>query len=343
MFGKPVRRDYNVLRHAGAIYSIARAEPYWDNDYQPACDSALSYLWAKYTIPTQVGDQKLLGIASSRPGHEGDKIVKLGGQALAIVSLLAQVRRLNAFEEDQVIKLGKYMRSMIHDTGNTISKIDVTTNVPSSFVSLYYPGEAALAFVMLYQRLGCTDSLALATNVLSYLANDRARSGEYPPDHWALIATNELFLTFQDLGDDVRDLLYWHAVKIVETILTSAITAADGSGALTVKGSICGTATWIEGLAAIWPWLRKRNYTNIHTVRAFVESGSEYLMGAQIKEGELKGGLPWTSPKHRKFKNIRAAPEVRIDSVQHALCGIISVSELANHKEAHQARLTRLD
>ena len=58
--------------------------------------------------------------------------------------------------------------------------------------SLYYPGEAALGLLMLYELDPSPLWLKAAVDALVYLASSRAHKTEVEADHWVLLAAAKL-------------------------------------------------------------------------------------------------------------------------------------------------------
>ncbi len=61
-----------------------------------------------------------------------------------------------------------------------------------SWTSLYYPGEAALGLLMLYEKDPSPEWLQGAADAMSYLSRIRYNKIIVEADHWALIATAKL-------------------------------------------------------------------------------------------------------------------------------------------------------
>ena len=70
-------------------------------------------------------------------------------------------------------------------------------------------------------------------------------------------------------------------------------------------------------------YLAKRGYRDLDRVRDRIDRGIAYLMNAQVASGPLAGGMPWVSPHHSTYSTNKTAPEIRIDSVQHALSAVL--------------------
>ncbi|OUS08854.1 hypothetical protein A9Q96_00470 [Rhodobacterales bacterium 52_120_T64] len=333
--GKAVRKDYNVLRHAGAIYALNQSRSFTEPQIQNSIDRALSYLWRWYLIPVEA--QKLrFAIASSRPGKKNSDIVKLGGISLAQIALATQQRNRSVFEDDVAHGLARFTRSMVGADGSVTSKLNVRTEEVSDFASLYYPGEAALSLLLYAMEYKDEDSIQCSLSILQHLCNTRKDLPSVPPDHWALLATAEV-LSLNSTGRiDVEDTalaaLHFHAAQVVDKILRDADLADDSAGSLTDNGQTCSSATRLEGLCAIFPHMKKNGYPNLDQIQDCIERGIGYLMSAQVESGPLAGGMPWVSPHHTTYATNQTAPEIRIDSVQHAISAVLGSLSLDYNK-----------
>ena len=117
--------------------------------------------------------------------------LKLGGTGLGLVALLS-MEKINPGTTDieTLRKLGEFILFLQKDDGSFYSKyVPSTVGKDDRWTSLYYPGEAALGLVMLYEYDPQPQWINHAVNVLTYLANLRKNDKKVPPDHWALLAT----------------------------------------------------------------------------------------------------------------------------------------------------------
>ena len=220
--GGDVKSDYNVLRHAGSVYSLAQSLPFAGPIAQRAADQALSYLWRWYLVPVEA-DQLQFAIVSARPGKRNCDIVKLGGVALALTALVTQQRDLSDFERDVARGLARFTCSLIAPDGSFTCKLNIRTGAVSDFVSLYYPGEAALSLLLFAIRFDDDVAKETALRILRYLSDSRHGAPSVPPDHWALLATAKVFSLVADGRIDVDaatlEAFYIHTIQIVEKIL----------------------------------------------------------------------------------------------------------------------------
>src|SRR5208282_27050 len=167
---------YNIVRHAGAIYALAML-----NHSQPnpqAVDAmvrAAAFLRQNYIGPGVHPDQL---VAWSEPRAEQPKSqhddAELGATGLGLAAL-AEVRNVNpkAVPLEELQALGRFLLFLQKDDGRFINKYRAESGPVEDWESLYYPGEAALAFVALYEADHSHEWLVAAGKALSFLAKTR--------------------------------------------------------------------------------------------------------------------------------------------------------------------------
>jgi len=341
--GKTYGAKYNVLRHAGSVYAlsayhrrtgeertraaIARAGQYLRNRFVDLIP-ARSDLLAAWTRPQELGHS------------DGGKPVqaKLGGTALALIALLScqdSAPDLVGLEELQ--SLGRFLVFMQKDDGSFYSKYYLATGHNDEWVSLYYPGEAMLALLLLYDRDPDQLWLATAAKGMAYLARSRAEQAEPPSDHWALLATEVLLQRYGELASPPapEEEIVDHAVRICERMLheqASGDEPPDVCGSFLEDARTCPAAIRLEGLLAARRFLPDRHARLKHAIGEGCQAGIAFLLRSQIVTGELAGGFPRAArpkpdtPENRKFN--RRVGEVRIDYVQHALSAMMAYEEM---------------
>ena len=93
---------------------------------------------------------------------------------------------------------------------------------------MYYPGEAALGLLMLYDLDRDDRWFHGAAKALAYLAEVRKGETDVPADHWALLATAKLLsLGSVDIAPEMRARLIRHAVQICTAILAHQVVDPD--------------------------------------------------------------------------------------------------------------------
>jgi hypothetical protein len=269
---------------------------------------------------------------------------KLGGAGLSLVAWtslesiapesvpLEDMRRLARFGQFMQKRNGEFYAKYVPSAGGR--------QLPGG--SLYYPGEMALGWLELYEQHPSLDLIESAVKALGFLARTRARDDSAPADHWALLATAKLFeLAERDKLEIPRELIFNHALQVCHAILEEGYAPPlqpEMDGALVSRGIVTPTATRLEGLQAALRILPLDHPMRPH-VEAAVHRGVDFLLRAQVKEGEFAGALPYAISRLQgqdaaatKF-NAKVG-EVRIDYVQHATSAMVQYLEWAGGRTA---------
>jgi len=197
---------YNVVRHAGAAYSLfahrrllAAAGRAADGAPSLAAgEKALAYLKG-----VAVEDKRFK--FTYVPDGES---VKLGASALTLVALCERERAGgDGSNRETMNALARFLRAQQTPEGEFLSHYDPARGRPDgAFKSLYYPGEAMLGLLRLYRLGGKSDAALLADchraagfviAAERKLAADNTARGVrpgqvYPPDAWLMQALEEL-------------------------------------------------------------------------------------------------------------------------------------------------------
>jgi hypothetical protein len=332
-----VKPKYNFLRHAGAIYALATYDQlYPQNTTKNAIKRATAFL-KKSSIAPMPEREDLLAVWSHPDitGSSKPLQAKLGGSGLGLISLLSVEKIIPGTTPIEYLrKMGNFLLFMQKSDGSFYSKyIPEKGGKDDTWVSLYYPGEAALGLLMLYEKDRSLKWLQGAADSIAYLAHKRGGKKRVEADHWALLATSKLLplyhLCRQSLPKKAIEL---HAIQICESILKSIpINNRNTSyfGCLTNDGRTTPTAIRLEGLLAAISYLPEE-YANLRRrMISVTNDGLLFLLRAQLRSGQYTGGIPRAikelSENHPKFSNSfnRRVTEIRIDYVQHALSAMI--------------------
>jgi len=322
-------RSYNVVRHAGAIYALAvwnRSHP--DRAAVDAMARAAAFLRANYLGAGADGRSDTLAIWS-RPGASTSE-ASLGAAGLGLVAMTAtEQARPRSVPLAEMQGLGRFLAFLEKSDGSFYSRYRAESGADGDWQSLYYPGEAALGLVSLYELDHSPQWLTAAGRALSYLARSRAAAGDLPADHWALIATARLLPYYARSGCPAsRAELVAHAARICRSILRDRPTGPDGrlDGGFDPAGRTTPTATRLEGLLAALEFLPDDGSDLRPGIEAAVRSGAAFLLRAQIGAGAYAGGMPMAMPGGSAAS--ARASDVRIDYVQHALCAWLGYEAL---------------
>ncbi len=339
-----VQPKYNILRHAGAIYALA-TYALSDGDSQPFPDRVTSeqiqgaiaragqYLRDKTIAPLVLDNNQAAVWSIPEVNHSGKPLqAKLGGTGLGLVALLT-IQHLNPdFTVLETLRaLGRFIVSMQKANGSFCSKyIPIQGGQVDEWESLYYPGEAALGLVMLSEKDPDAEWVACAYRALQFLAKTREGQTTVPADHWALLATERLLKLSPCPIPLSRDLLLNHAMQICESMLADQVLDSEMPqywGGFSNDGRTTPTATRLEGLLAARSILPTASDLYARLDGA-IAKGLQFLLNAQITEGEFMGGMPravaYRSGRSKKITQFnQRVTEVRIDYVQHAMSAMM--------------------
>ncbi len=332
-------QEYNLLRHAGTLYAMAQ---YYSLKSPDALATGAMKRAAKYLTDHSVGpvDGRVDMLAVwSHPELIGRPLrplqAKLGGSGLALAALVQLEIVFPGTADPKLLQgLAEFLLFMQKADGSFYSKYFSDRGRDGSWTSLYYPGEAALGLVMLFEIDANPRWLLAAVDALRYLARTREGVTLLPADHWALLATARLFKQKPDVlsraalfhipwdseEDErgVRQLLSDHAERLVHSILSEQIEDRASeclNGGFSVEGRVTPAATRLEGLLAALAFVEDESLRQ--RVWGAVETGIQFLKDAQITTGPARGGFTRYSPLCHS--TARRANEIRIDYVQHGL------------------------
>jgi len=321
-------RSYNIIRHAGAIYALGmlnRSDP--DEQTVKAMDRAAQFMRLNYIGPGVRPGQlvvwsKPLPMAST---------AELGATGLGLVALAAiKKAEPNSVPLEQLQSLGRFLLFLQRSDGSFISKYREETGADPSFESLYYPGEAALGLISLYEIDRSAVWLNAAARALSYLARSRAGQIEVPPDHWALIATARLLPLYARSNSPAsRQELIQHAIQICHVLMKNQIRNPVGQGldgSFDPSGRTAPTATRMEGLLAALEFLPPSPLRG--SIKICIDHGIGFLIRTQFRYGPYSGGVPAAY-----VQGTSGSTDIRIDYVQHALCAWLRYRELMESSE----------
>ena len=317
--------SYNVVRHSGVMYALAmRNASQNDTQAAEAVLRASAFLRQRYVGPGVRPDQLAIW---SRPLPEHSD-AELGATGLGLVALAAAYHiDPKSIPIDQLQALGRFLLFLQRDDGSFVSKYNVEKGPVAEWESLYYPGEATLGLISLYETDGSTQWLYAAARSLAYLARSRADLPSVPADHWALIATAKLLPYCQHAGCPAsRSALLRHAIQICGSILREQITnpaVPPLDGAFDSAGRITPTATRLEGLLAALEFLPEDSGNLRVLIETAIERGIAFLLRAQITSGPYAGGMPGAIGAGAKGEST-----IRIDYVQHTMCAWLQYQKL---------------
>lgn len=328
--------DYNVLRHAGALYALDQA---WRAERDPAVAAALArgarYL-VRHHLQRLPGKPALRVIASRTEEEVSQPTAKLGGAGLGLVALCA-ARSLD--EEivslDDLRGLGRFVLWAQRADGSFRAKFFTERGEWSSFVSLYYPGEAILGLLRLYALDPNPAWLEGAARAAAFLARSRRDlpQAKLPHDHWLLIAGGELLPLWGQLKQppapqaEVR----LHLDRLASLFLSvqREITAVGRyPGSFHAGGAVCPSATRIEGLVGYARLQPSPEAPPRAELLAGIRLGARFLERAQLRQpARLRGAFPRGLIETAE-EPLRKRGEVRVDFTQHSLSALLGAAKV---------------
>lgn len=326
----PNVKRYNILRHAGTIYSTylyEQANP--QNAEMHATRLRLANYVVKYYL-REIENGMMTIVSSPEEEKVPEPQAKLGAAGLALLGM-ANLMKTGEIKPEIIRGLGEFILYLQKPDGSFYSKFIYSKNDhDDEFASSYYPGEAALGLLYLYDVDPQEKWLVGSKKALLNLADSRKGMEIVPEfDHWAMLATRKLFETPSNgVTPEEHARLVFHARQMAQMILPTQLhrpgTLEDGSMGLNI--SPCSNGTKMEGLVAIYHILEE-DPAYQKTILAAVDRLCAFLLRAQVQEPYLRGGLPssadWRLPGGPKKKYV-----VRIDNVQHVMSAWINYRKI---------------
>ncbi len=292
-----VHEGYNVLRHAGTIWSMLDVfSQTKDEQLLDAGKNAVTYLLNNYLQFFRTYNNACIC---------EDNKVKLGGNALGIIALASLYKITNdEFLISVSKRLAHFMIAVREPDGDLIHKRYFRSGKISAFRSMYYTGEALLALLILHNITGDEKLLAVVVEIEQMLAPKNYGVEEH--SHWMLYALAELSKI------DNSEMYYTHAAAIAENIL-------DYPDYLS-WGRSTPIACRSEGLIAFVNMVRPDGVDDTILVEKCMEQIRHNLSCQKsylLPDGAfIRGGAD------------RRRHEVRIDYVQHNISSFLHFSEL---------------
>lgn len=377
--------DYNLLRHNGAIYSLVLS---YQRTPSPVVLDVIqrSVGWLKDAAIGPVPDmterdddagEEVKYIPELLAAWEDGKILgggsqmkptaKLGGAGLALIALCGlETIHPGTTPLQELRQLGNFISYLQNDDDGsfTCRYKPHKGGKDTSFVSLYYPGEAALGLIALAE-LEDDESLfkqrwiKIATRALLYLETLRRNQelDEVEPDHWALLATARLLPLLDDSSSD-----YWHVYQHAIKVMTSMVSVVDTvddllevHGCHTQDGRTCPTSTRLEGLLAGLTFLKEDELflqdgglpaiPLKERILQFVEHGADFVLRAMEESSthaSMHGAVPVRFFADDPSVELRTKDtEVRIDYVQHSISAMMAYEQLLLHEGPYASWASR--
>lgn len=329
-----VRKNYNILRHAGTIYSMLEIyELMPDKDLLKEAERAIKFLLRRVK-PVEI-DGIRTHVVVERDFN------KLGGNGLAIIALAKYITVTNDRQYLPIMKsLAEWMMRTQDQLGKfTIHKQRYSTGELTSFISGFYPGEAILALVRLYEHDQDKKWLDVAEKATEYLIKVRDKNTTIEtitPDHWLLYGINDLYR--------YRPKKYYlkHAFLMCKQIFSRQIKKnwedPEWVGGYIIKNpppKSTQAACYSEGLAAVYNIAYDYGHLVMaKQIRKAIARGIVFQLRSQViprDTREMRNLLPYIGG----FQKSITQTELRIDYTQHNISSIIQYYYILKEKKSY--------
>ena len=322
--------EYNFIRHAGAIYSLGAYEKFSPSEEnRRAIERASLYLLKTAKAEVFMKQEKWLGITDLPALSENFKKnhVALGGVGLGLIALVtAEKTKPGLIGLSALQSMAKFILAFQKQDGTFNSSFLLGKNKFSDeFQSLYYPGEAILALVMLYEMDHQIKWLQAAEKGIAALGQKRRDIQNTPPDNWMLIAISKIWPHLSELSVLKKDEVLRHLKLIAFSDVKNQVSIPFSKifGCYTHDGATTPTSTRLEGLTAVWPILKQEEPKQALELLESIKRAIHFLMLAEIKEEPFLGAIPQSS-----LVGMQGAQLIRIDYLQHAMSALLQFREL---------------
>ncbi len=315
--------DYNILRHAGTIYSMLELYAHTgDPLLLAAAERAITYLVQQVRLCTTP--------TGTLPCIVEDSTTKLGGNGLAVVALAKYTQVTGHRHYLPLMRgLGYWIQRMQNEQGEfTRHKQTYPKGHDTGFVSQYYPGEALLALNRLYAldpNPVWLDSAEAGARYLITVRDTGLSDAELPHDHWLLYALNDLYRQRPD------PLYLQHAMRIAGAIVARQNRQPaypDWHGSFYHPPRSTPTATRMEGICAAYKLARDSGRTGeLAAMREALRWGIAFQLQTQFRP---ESALYVHDPQRTLggFKHSLTNYTIRNDYVQHNISSLLCMREV---------------
>jgi len=321
------RTGYNLLRHAGTTYSLYQACRHLAApEYCDAADRA--WEWLKNQMKTE---RKGNGIVAY-PEYRGK--VKLGGAGLSLICLAERAKATGKYDKGLAEKLANFVEYMQKPSGDVYYYYDLTKKKGvDKRKAFYYPGEATLGMIRLYQVDKKPRYLEIAKRTADFLIDRRWKilwiEIAVPPDAWLTMALCELY------GIDPKPKYAKYALKMAERMMSEQLDKVrypdyDGGFVRQPPGSTPAGGR-MEAITAVY-YLAKELGTDTGRIEDSIMRATRFQINCITREEDY---LFYPNPQ-RALGLIRKTPvthKVRIDYNQHNISSLLFTMKILSEEK----------
>jgi hypothetical protein len=312
---------YNIVRHAGVAFCLFELyATTGDQRYLEAANHAVTYLKTRFR-PVEGRAAEAAYVL------DNDGKAKLGANGLALVALARQARVDPASAD---LASARQLAGLILALQNPDGSFEsyyypIRGDEPKGSVSLYYPGEALLGLIGLYELTGEARLLEAAQQgAAAVIRSQRARKSP-PPDAWLMQALEAL-----DRQSPQPDFVA-HALAIAESMLAGQQGAAAPPGFAGGFGSTLPSSTAAsartEGTLAAYRLARDQGDPRAPALLTGLRAAVQFHLNHQL-DADNSFYLPNPARAQGAVRESPASLRVRMDYVQHHLASLLGLAAL---------------
>lgn len=319
---------YNMLRHCGTIYALLELYEFVRSEkILVAVHHAIDYLLDNIVDIGEAPEAASVVVT--------DDIVKLGGNALAVIALAKYIIVTKDRNYQQLIhRLCNWMLEQQEEDGEFIAhKRRCSTGERIPFNSAYYPGQALYAFCLAYcvdQDERWLERAELGVNYYMQTRREELSQGTHEHDHWLLYAINHL----QHLRPKSNYIAFTEfSALAVMNDQHHGEQRAQWQGGYGEPPRCTPTATRIEGLCQAYELLRDYSHLDLSDYLQSINEGIEFELQLQVDHDHARQ-FPNPSRALGGFYNTFTDHRIRIDYVQHALSSLLGLYRIRRKEQA---------
>jgi hypothetical protein len=308
---------YNIVRHAGAALSLLDLyKETRDVRYLESARRAVYFLKTRFRHGRGRNTIYVL---------DYDGKAKLGANGLALVALAKQIQLdPKSADRKSAAGLANLILAMQRRDGSFETRFSIRQNDPSGTASLYYPGEAMLGLIRLFELNHDKQLLEAARRAANFLVDSQSRMSSLPADAWLMQALEAL----HKIGHEKE--YAGHTMALAEAMIADQYTDNDpenyagGFG----PGSPRATpaASRAEGLVSAYRIARLTGDPRASKIAASLKASARFQLAQQFT-ARNSASLPKPRRAAGGFREGLTSMKIRIDFVQHNISSLLGIAE----------------
>lgn len=308
-------RRYNVVRHAGTTLSLLDLyQATRDSKYLLSARHAIDFLKTRVRA------------ASARASYvlDFDGKAKLGAAGLALAAIAKQMQLDRKTDRELAARLANQIVAMQRKDGSFVMRHRLLESEEPAAESLYYPGEALLGLIRLYDLNHDRRILKAVQHGAAYLIDSQLRMSRLPPDAWLPQALEELYKTAPERR------YVDHAIKLAEVMIEDQYDENDGSEYAGGFGPgpprSTPAASRAEGLVSAYRLAKKAGDPRASKIAEALRASAKFQLAQQFTAAN-SGSLKNPRRALGGFRESLESSKIRIDFVQHNISSLLGIAE----------------